>query len=271
MTRWHSLYLSSEQSQTLIAAIHSYFETHHYKIYHPFGALPGMSYPDTIKTFIAPVDAGWTRLLLDGDTDSGKIDSLCNHLSNTCDCLSVSLDGNIGQIHAYHNAQLLDLPDWSNSYLARNELQKLTRILNAESFNLPEIGAGQIGDVPIEALPDDIQAMAREVNVKKANKLFEKLSNKLLKAAGRNDARQLINQGVNWNSQGGQHIRSVMDCLPMPEKWREPDFSTLRTAYAVRSRQEEGLNSLYPGDEDALNAIPDALDYIPVYGGKIEA
>lgn len=269
MTRWHSLYLLSEQSQTVISIIQDYFETHHYKNYHPFGALPGMSYPDTIKLFLAPSSQQWIRLLVDGDSDVGTIDNLCQHLSLTCDCLSLSLDGNSGRIHAFREGQFVELPDWSKTYLSRDEQQQFSRMLNADAYHLPDIGDGQIGDVPIDNLPDDIQAMARQVNAKKANQLFEKLSKRLLKAAGRHDARQLIQQGANWNSQGGQYIRSVMACLAMPEQWRTPDFSTLRTAYAIRSRQAEGVNTLYPGDDTALNAVPDALDYHPLYGGRI--
>jgi len=269
MTTWHSLYLSSEQSDRIIEALHSYFETHQYIIYNPFGALPGMSYPRTIKAFLAPPQGNWSRLVMDGDTDVSQIDSLAQSLSHIADCLSVRLEGNVSLIHAYHEGDLMDLADWAKSHLADTE-SDLSAILNAESLDLPALNEGQIGDIPIEALPDELQAMAHQVNAKEANKLFEKLSNRLLKAVGRQQARSLISNDNQWDSQGGQTIRAVMDCLTMPENWRTPDFPTLRTAYAVKIRRTEMIYSIFPGDEEALKAVPDALDYQPIYGGKIE-
>lgn len=268
MTTWHSLYLSSEQSDQLISAIHNYFEIHHYTLYNPFGAYPGMSYPYTIKVFLAPPQNQWSRLIVDADTEVSQLDALAQYLSQTVDCLSIRLENNVSLIHAYRDGELLDLAHWATPHLANTE-SDLSTILNAESFDLPALNEGQIGDIPLEALPDDIQAMAHQVNAKEANKLFEKLSNRLLKAVGRHQARSLISTDNQWDSQGGQMIRAMMSHLDMPENWRIPDFPTLRTAYAVKIRQEEGMSTLFPGDEAALKTIPDALDYQLVYGGKI--
>ena len=269
MTGWHSLYLSSEQSQTITGAIHRFFDTHHYTVYNPFGALPGMSYPLTIKTFLAPARGGWSRLVVDGDADVRQLVSLAEHLSRIADCLSLRLEGNISLIHSYREGKLMDLADWTKPHLINPDCD-VSAILNAETFDLPAISEGQIGDIPLEALPEDIQQMARQVNVKEANKLFEKLSNRLLKAVGRHQARSLINTDNQWDSQGGQAIRAVMRCLSIPDNWRTPDFPTLRTAYAVKSRQANGRATLFPGDEEALKAVPDALDYLPLYGGKMK-
>jgi hypothetical protein len=60
-----------------------------------------------------------------------------------------------------------------------------------------------------------------------------------------------------------------MDCLRIPD-WRDPDFVTLRDAYALHKRRERSPNAtLYPGDAEALAAVPDALTYTPVYAGKM--
>lgn len=269
MTTWHSLYLSSEQPQTISRTIRKYFELQNYTIYNPFGALPGMSYPRTIKTFLAPSQANWSRLLIDADSDAREIDSLAQYLSKTVDCLSLRLEGNVSLIHAFRKGELIDLVDWAKPHLIDIN-SDISKILNAEFFDLPPISEGQIGDIPIEALPQDIQEMAHQVNAKQANKLFEKLSKRLLKAVGRNQARSLIGRATQWDSQGGQTIRSVMNFLTIPENWRRPDFPTLRTAYAVASRQIAGMSTLFPGDEEALTTVPDALAYHPIYGGKIE-
>ena len=55
----------------------------------------------------------------------------------------------------------------------------------------------------------------------------------------------------------------------MPSDWHAPDFTTLRDAYQVAERRQRRPNAgLYPGDAEALAAVPDALAYTPVYGGS---
>ena len=265
MTAWHNLYLSSEQSQQIIDSIHDYFNTKGYKLYNPFGDLPGMSYPQTLKMFLAPAQAGWSRLLLDGDSESGIIEDLSAQLSKSWDCLSLRLEGNIGTIHAFSEGNLVNLAQWAQSYTDGD----ITAILNTEIFHLQPLNQGQIGDIPLSALPDDIQQMAQEVNAKEANKLFEKLSNRLLKAIGRNDARNLLNERINWDSQGGQYIRAVMDCLNILENWRNPDFTTVRTAYTIHAQHLRGIHEIFAGDEETLESVPNVLDYTVIYGGRM--
>jgi hypothetical protein len=43
----------------------------------------------------------------------------------------------------------------------------------------------------------------------------------------------------------------------------------LRDSYQLHARRQRKPDArLYPGDEEAMTRVPDALDYIPVYGGK---
>ena len=59
-----------------------------------------------------------------------------------------------------------------------------------------------------------------------------------------------------------------MDCLRIPN-WRDPDFVTLRDAYALHERRRRSPKAtLYPGDAETLAAVPDALAYTPIYAGK---
>lgn len=265
MTAWHSLYLSSEQSQQIIDLIYDYFSTEGYTSYNPFGDLPTRSYPHTLKMFLAPAQAGWSRLLLDGDSDSAIIDDLSAQISKLCDCLSVRLDSNIGTIHAFRDSHLINLAQWAIPYTDCD----ISDILNKDVFHLSPLNEGQIGDIPLSALPDDIQQMAQEVNAKEANKLFEKLSNRLLKAIGRNEARNLLNEQINWDSQGGQYVRAMMDCLNISENWRNPDFTTVRTAYTIHAQHLRGIHDSFAGDEKILESVPNVLDYTVIYGGRM--
>jgi hypothetical protein len=48
----------------------------------------------------------------------------------------------------------------------------------------------------------------------------------------------------------------------------QPDYPTVSTAYRTAKRLSRNPNAtLYPGDTDARNAVPDALDYMPVFYG----
>jgi len=256
MTRWHSLYLSSNTLQAITDTINSYFTRHGYQPYNPFTAFPGMSYPQTIKLFAVQLSPTWVRIIVDGDCDLERIDPLITTLSETWDCLSLQLTGNISHIHGYKLGNLSPLPIWTRPHLI-NEASDIEAILDVDSFNLPPLSQGQIGDIPLDGLPDNLQTMVQQVNPKDANQLFRKLSNQVLKAISKQDARTLINTQPNWDSQGGQAIRTLMQYLSIPEAWRLPDFATLRTAYTVRTHTPDGDGTM-----------ANILDYQPLYAGK---
>lgn len=267
MTHWQSLYLWSEQSQRIVESIQHYLDTQAYIPYNPFGRFPGMAYPITLKTFVSPVQNSCIRVLFEGN----ELDALAAHLSQITDCFAIALDGRMAFLHFFRAGELIDLETGLLDYTKPNIGSHLETVLKAEEHNLPILQQGKIGDVPIDALPDDMQEMAKQLDMKQANKLFQKISKKFIKAVGQYDARTLMQTQSDWDSQGGQTIRAIMACLNIPENWREPDFTTLRTAYALQSRQQYDSNMpLLSGDESILIAVPNALDYHPVYGGKHE-
>ena len=56
---------------------------------------------------------------------------------------------------------------------------------------------------------------------------------------------------------------------PVIPEWGNPDFVPLRDAYQVLSRLKRRPNAtLYAGDQEAMDAVPNALEYRPVYAGK---
>jgi hypothetical protein len=265
MTHWQSLFLWSEQPQPIIEAVQQYLEAQVYLLYKPFARLPGMAYPITLKMFVSPIQNDCVRVLIEGD----ELDDLAAYLSQKNDCLAVSLDGRMAFLHFFRNGELCDLARGLADYAKADSHSLLAAVLQAEGHNLPAINQGKIGDVPLDMLPDDLQAMAKQVNAKQANQLFQKIAQKFIAAVGQYDAQTLLQNQADWDSPGGQYIRAVMACLQIPENWREPDFATLRTAYAVQSRQQyDSHMPLLPGDEQSLQAVPNALDYVPVYGGK---
>jgi hypothetical protein len=112
------------------------------------------------------------------------------------------------------------------------------------------------------------------VDMQQAQKMFDLLSAGLTQRSGNmgnETAVQNLLQGdrPDWNSAGGVQIRALMDCLTVPPGWQMPDFVTLRDAFQLHERRRRNPNAtLYPGDSEAMAAVPDALDYIAVYAGK---
>jgi hypothetical protein len=99
--------------------------------------------------------------------------------------------------------------------------------------------------------------------------MFARLSGNLAakSAAGAGDTNALLRQ-PDWNSAGGRKIVALLGCLAIPG-WREPDFVTLRDAYALHARRQRNPSArLYPGDAEAMDAVSDALVYTPIYAGK---
>ncbi len=66
-----------------------------------------------------------------------------------------------------------------------------------------------------------------------------------------------------------QRVRAIAGVLRLPDNWRLPTWETVRDAYQVhRLRARNPRMALMPGDKESMEAVPDALDYLPVYMGK---
>ncbi|MEL7236580.1 MAG: hypothetical protein AAGK74_18905, partial [Chloroflexota bacterium] len=84
-------------------------------------------------------------------------------------------------------------------------------------------------------------------------------------------AKALVQQSaqMNWNTPNGWKIRALLEMLNVPPGWREPPFVSLRSAYSLHARRQRKPDArLYPGDEETMKLVPNALDYTPVYAGK---
>jgi hypothetical protein len=110
--------------------------------------------------------------------------------------------------------------------------------------------------------------MAGRLDPRQAESLFTRISGAVAQKGGADPAARELLRQPDWNSAGGRKIIALMDCLGIAG-WRAPDFVTLRDAYALHVRRQRSPNAkLYPGDAEALAAVPDALDYTPIYAGK---
>jgi hypothetical protein len=271
MAFWHSLYLPcadpisvSSVSQALLETL----VTLGYTLYNPFGLLPGKAYPRTARLFVAPESGGWIRIISAADTD---LTELLPALSGLGLCLYTVLDGETAVIRACVHRAEMPLESALAAYV-RTSAEDLTRVLYSADLRIVPKPA-QTAASPFDALPEDVQALAGQVDRKQAEKMFARLSKNLMgKAGGDAEAanRLIAGEGApDWNSPGGRRIAALMDCLTRPAQWREPDFTELRDAYQLHERRRRNLKAtLYPGDSEAMAKVANALDYTPVYGGR---
>lgn len=265
---WKCLYLRSDDAKVVIQQLQESLIRLGYTLFNPFGLIPGKAYARSIRLFVAPATDGWVKII--GSPDAAQYAPL----SQNTTLVYAALQGAEADIRVYHQGEAADPETALLLYLRPNlsasDLQQALRTTsNIIPVDKPDAG------LPFNVLPDDIQALAGQVNTGQAQKMFARLSGDLLKKVSGDKqqaeaARALINDeaALDWNSSGGARIRAVMACLTVSEQWREPDFDSLRDAYPLHERRRRNPNArAYPGDEAVMAKVPDALVYTPVYGG----
>jgi hypothetical protein len=269
ITPWNNLYCLSDDAGVLVRALQDTLTQLGYERYNPFGLIPAKVYTESVRLFVAPSVSGWTRII--GTFDERQFAPL----SQAVLCLYLSLDVHAADIRVYAGGELVDAAAALTPYLrpgrGADELAQILRASPAHDFSIPD-DAEKLS-LPFEALPDDVQAMADKVDPKQAQKMFDRLSGHMMNRMGGDQAdaaRALITgEGkLDWDSAAGRQIRALMNCLTVPEGWREPDFIALRDSYPLHERKRRNPNARqYPGDEAIMAQVPNALDYTPVYGG----
>jgi hypothetical protein len=269
---WHNLYLYCDEKDCAAAVaktLRASLVASGYELYDPFGPMPGKAYLNRVPMFITPCIDSWIRVLSDTAIDV----SLASSLSHLGLCLSLQLAGDAASVEIYSNGTMADpliaLAPHLNTACTIDDLH---HALNDEFRHSLESRPTVSGAVPLNVLPDDVKALADDLSLKQVDIFFNRIMSKVgARVAGNpRAARELLTQvRPDWDSPGGQRIRALMKCLTIPDPyWHEPDFVTLRDAYQLHSRRKRNPDALlYPGDDNALNAVPDALDYMPIYGG----
>lgn len=267
---WHSLYLRSPEAEKVASTLRDALTKQGYILYDPFGLIPGAAYADSLKLFVAPAIDGWVRVLISPETiipveimETISGQTLCFTLSFTDDNMKVTVykDG--------QEAELSALKPYLKDGCSTNDL---IDAMHAEAEREPEPISGDT--FPMGVLPEDLKSAAQGLNPKHIDRMFVKLMKKVNRQLSGGDdedeARSLLNnKQTNWKSTGAQRVSGFVACLNLPEKWNMPEFVTLRDAYQRhRHRQRNPHAHLFPGDAETMQAVPDALDYMPVYGGK---
>ena len=249
--RWSSLYLRSESAEAVRAALAAAATAAGYTPFNPFGGVPGRSYPQAVRLFVGPARGGWVRVL--GEPDPALLPSV----SALGPLLWASLE-----------AKQAHVAVWSAG--TQSTVESVFGVRPPDAPTGPAVTPANAPEMAVfAALPEDIQAM--NANPKQAQAMLNKLSGGLLKKAGGDQAVALAALQGNppdWDSPDGRKLAALLAALGIPE-WGRPDFVPLRDAYQLLLRRQRRPDApLYAGDQEAMDAVPDALDYAPVYAGK---
>lgn len=274
MSRWHSLFLyceACESNEAIAAQLRDALTQQAFTLYDAYSEIPSRSYEHTLRSFVAPVQGNWVRVLMEA-SDPEMLSPFDLALSAGRTALSVSLEGVWGGMLVYQDHTCFVPSASLLQPFLRPEVSpgQFESALTGDTV-LPDLpdAPEQIGKLRLPDMPQDMRRLLAKLEHGAAEKMFGKLSQRLLSSDQSERAMRLLDKDVpDWNSAAGQRLRAFMACLTVPETWRKPDFIDLRNAYMLLLRQRRRPRApLYPGDADMMVQVPDALDYIPVYGG----
>jgi hypothetical protein len=248
---WSSLYIRDAEAETIRDALQQAVTDAGYKPFNPFSGAPGRSYPQAVRLFVQPARGGWVRVL--GEPDPALLPAI----SAAAPVLWAALEAKTSRIEA-----------WANG--TQGTVESVFCVTPPDAPSRPDAAPAKPPEsVVFAALPEDIQAM--NAHPKQAQAMLSKLSGGLLKKAGGDQAAAMAALQGNppdWDSPAGRKLAALLEALAIPE-WGQPDFVAVRDAYQLLSRRQRRPDApLYAGDQAAMDAVPDALAYWPVYAGK---
>lgn len=273
---WHSLYLPTSDAESALDALRALLSAAGYTPYDPFpggtGTPPGLH--ALVRLFAAPPQDGWLRIL------GEPVEALLPDLSAALEMpvLYGWLGEAGGGFALFSGGERHTDPAAFEPYLSVGR-------------SLDELRSAFAGTLPVDVVDDarpgadslspELRRFAREqgVDPRKASQMAERLSDSVFGRLSRDDddaeqdqARAIVMGGGRdvWNSLAGQRVRAIAGVLRLPANWRLPTWETVRDAYHVhRLRQRHPRMALLASDRQAMAALPNALDYVPVFMGQL--
>lgn len=275
---WQRILVASEDATQLITALKVIYQAHEYKPYDPFPGGTGtpVRLADKVRLFVCPPDGGWLRVCV--SPEDMVPPAILREIAQTTHAALID-----SQLHSTEQFEITVYnPDAEPQSGPDSLLRYLKPDLSSETlFTVWQQDFQPAEAAPASDLPDEIQQLARDkgVSMKQVDKLMQRVSRrvfgKMESQEGKDvesvarDALKAGSEGVHWGSVAAQHLLAVMECLAVPVDWHLPAWKTLSGAHQLaRQRQRIPGGLTLPGDEDLLTALPDALDYTPLYFGQ---
>jgi len=277
---WRTLYAAVADQSVAINALVRALEVNGYAIYDAYGSAFPPAYTRAVRTFVSPPIGGWTRIL--GEFDEALLPALSGGFAvidaqllpadepdNIEANLTVWLEGerltDRAAVEARTEAPWVPMIAQGMRLLADRRSEPRSDVPNAKPTG---------SFVPREVLPGCARGLFDTLNPEQAGSLFERMTSSLAGRLGKAQmeaARGLLQpRAIDWTSGRPAIMAETLAALVGDQTgWRDPDFVSLRDAYQLHVRRRDRPNApLYPGDAEALAAVPNALAYAPVYAGK---
>lgn len=274
LAQW--LLFKTADAEHLKTSLRNALQNAGYSFYDPFPGGTGtpMGLQNRVRSFIAPPDAGWVRMLFAPNEMWQENEVLAG--LNLPVIKIVYFSPEQFEIGAYQpNTGATGIPalvTFLRTGLTENDLRQAMNI-----------ASGSASDSASNELTPELQKFAEEqgVDAQQVDKLMQKMAGSVFQKMGDKGAQAEAKSAiigaakqatVDWNSAAGQAVKAMLGCLTVPENWTQPDWKTLTAAYQVaRQLQRDPKALMLPGDKDALKALPHALEFNPLYIGKKSA
>ncbi len=283
MVRWCSLFLpfadpTLPMEQIAAERLRESLTAMGYTLYDPFGLIPGRAYPSAIKLFVMPRMGNWIGVISAVETESYTAKVGLAQTIFGADPFSLALLIGLDDPVSAPESAMIDVWEHGEPADPRTALIPYLKPgvtpddLDAALSLTDESSPAPTEPTVLTLLPEQVKSLADGVNERQAQQLINRLSSNVMGKLGgapANAADILKSSAPDWNSPAGKRVIAAAACLTLPETWKTLDFLAVRDAYALARRFERFPNAnRLPGDQAALDTVPNALDFIPVYGGK---
>lgn len=251
--QWVSLYIPAEAGrEALHSALAAAFAAAGGTAYDPFGIMPGLAYPRAIKLFLAPPRGRWLHVMASPDSDLTAVIAAVGGLSIAA---QISSDL-VPSVTVYQDGAAVDALPTLAAYLS--DADAFAALLGA-----PQTGASGVGGISSGALPQNVRAMSGGLPARQVERLMNTMTGSISKGDRANAQAAL--QAIDWHSGAGGWMRALLAHLGADAL---PDYATVSTAYRTAKRLARNPKAtLYPGDAEARDAVPDTLEYLPLFYG----
>jgi hypothetical protein len=271
LAQW--LLFQTADADFLKTSLQSALQNAGYTFYDPFPGGTGtpMGLQNRVRSFIAPAEASWVRMLF-APNEMWQENNIFTELNAPVITIAYFSPDQF-EIGAYQ-------PNTAATGIAALIQFLRTGLTESDLRQAMNVAGGDVSASTSNELTPELQKFAEEQGVdtqqvdklmqKMAGSVFQKMGDKGAQAEAKSAITGAAKQAaVDWNSAAGQAIKAVLGCLTVPENWTQPDWKTLTAAYQVaRQLQRDPKAPMLPGDKDALKVLPNALEFSPLYMGK---
>lgn len=259
-----------EKHLQVVHTLQQMLEADGYSAYDPFPGGIGSPISKEIirlRLFVAPPQAGWQRVFIGDALPAAYLNQLAAALQNPVLNTALLSDSEyqitVAQPDSAPQTSLAALqpflqPGKSLADLQRADQETSTQA-NASSGNLPS---------ELQQLAEERGVSARQVD-KMVGRLTKQIFGKMEQDESGKDQAMAglsgVRQPADWSQMAAQRLLAVMACLQAPPDWYMPDYGTLVSAYQAARQIKRGNTINLPTDRSALDKVPQALAYTPLY------